>query len=280
MKVLLAAFLSFSLPAAASGERAVSVASSPLKACPGGLMIVASFPLGGDSPFSAAVFHDGSKTLTAALADLRGRGLDPVGLVNGGYFDPKGGGVVSYYKSTVFANQALHNSARGPRACMVFDPESKRLSVLQSDQANYDRWRSGGGEIYCSGPQLVEGGADVSARQSCAEHFLPECRADRSDPGVNLKVHYPRTGSCVTADGTLKLFSANSDEEKCGATAELMARSMIAEGCADGINHDGGGSAKLFVAPEQGAPVTAAGAGEDRGRAIPVWLVVLRRKRR
>jgi hypothetical protein len=161
---------------------------------------------------------------------------------------------------------------------MVLDPESKRLSVLQSDQANYDRWRAGGGEIYCAGPQLVEAGADVAARQSCAEHFLPECRADHSDPGADLKSSIPRTGSCATGDGTLKIFSANSDDERCGATAELMAKTMIAEGCAAGLNHDGGGSAKLFAAPEKGATVTAVGSGEDRGRPIPVWLAVLRRK--
>lgn len=278
MTPLLAALLLLGSPAAASGERAASVRRFPLKGCPGGVMIVASFPLGGDSPYSVAVFHDGAKTLPAALADLRGRGLDPAALVNGGYFDPGGGGVVSYYKSTVFAGQAPHNSARGPRACMVLDPVSKKLSVQQSDQADYDRWRAGGGEVYCAGPQLIEGGADVAARQSCAEHFLPECRADRSDPGADLKSSIPRTGSCATADGTLKIFSANSGDARCGATAALMAETMVAEGCASGLNHDGGGSAKLFAAPEKGEPATAAGSGADRERPIPVWLAVLRRK--
>ncbi len=268
--------LIFALPAdAGGGQRRASVDSYPLTDCPGGSMIVGSFPLGGDSPYTVAVFHEGYKTLADAREALRRRGLDPAALVNGGYFDPERDEILSYYKSSFFATHAPHNSSQGPRACMAFDPKTKKLAVLQSSDDNYALWSRGVGEVYCAGPQLVENGADVSARQSCAEHFLPRCRSDHSDSGADLRVDAPRTGSCVTEDGTLKLFSANSRARRCGATARWMARTMVKHGCADGMNHDGGGSAKMFVSVG-GESATAAGDRENRGRAVPVWLAVLR----
>ncbi len=54
-----------------------------------------------------------------------------------------------------------------------------------------------------------------------------------------------------------------------------MAKTMVKHGCADGMNHDGGGSAKLFLSAG-GKSVAAVGERENRGRAIPVWLAVLR----
>ncbi len=254
----------------------------PLPACRGGRLIVSSFRFN-DAAYRRAytfvVFHDGYKTVRGAAAALLRRGLIPVGLINGGFFLRDESAILSYYRSSALGGELPRNSPRSPRACMVFFPPAYWW-LLQSTPANYRLFGSlPEAEVYCAGPQVVEDGRDVSARQLCAESFDPRCRPDGSDPGIKFHSNTPRSASCMTLDGDLKFFSANSGSAKCGMTGPELARAMAAEGCHSGMNHDGGGSAKLYLWDMRVEPLVAAGYGEDRLRASPVWAAVVRRRR-
>lgn len=256
------------------GFRPYSLKIRRLPGCPGGTLLVASFRLGEE--LGLVVLQDGSRTLPEAKAALAGLGLEPAAVVNGGYFDRATGEVLSYYKSSRLGTSAPSNSSQGPRACMVFDPATGAAGVYQSTEANYRLFRRSGAEVYCAGPQLLEDGADVAARQYCRERFSPACRPDRSDPGLQFFEPSPRTGSCAAPGRVFKLFSANSAAARCGLGVPDLARAMAAEGCRDGLNHDGGGSAKLYLSGGDGPAVVAAGAGTERSRRLPVWIAVVR----
>lgn len=259
-----------------------AAAARRLPACPGGVLTAAKFKFG-DSAYREAytlvVFNDGYKTVRAAAAALLRRGLIPVGILNGGFFARDESAILSYFRSGAMGNALPHNSRRSPRACMVFLPPAD-WSLRQSTPEDYAIFGTlPDAEIYCAGPQLLEEGRDVSARRLCEEGIIPSCRPDRSEPGINFAGDVPRSASCVTRAGDLMFFSANSAAAKCGMTGPALARAMAAEGCRFGMNHDGGGSAKLFLWDMRGHPVVLAGAGEDRLRASPVWVAVVRRRR-
>lgn len=252
--------------------------ATSLKNCQSGMELVASFPFQ-DKAFSDqhdfAVFSEGFLTLDEVVAKIKAKGFDPVAVWNGGFFG--GGMAVSYYKSTVNGTEHFQNSQRGPRACTLFDHTKNTFEMKQSTTPNYkDFVKTTDTEIFCAGPQLLEGGTNVAKRQYCDEQFSPLCRSDGSDPGIAYSANYPRTASCFTANGDFKVFAYLSTFKKCGATLDYVATRMEQEGCIDGMNHDGGGSSKLYV--NNGKEQFFRGYKADAKRDVPVWIAIIKKK--
>jgi exopolysaccharide biosynthesis protein len=272
-------FLLITLFGAESGASDFSLKKHPLTACTGGYGIVAGFPFHAHEfreNYDLVVVGEGFRTLPSAVNYLKRHGFQVVAVINGGFFG--GSRIYSYFKSSALRSEHSSNSALSPRACMVFDRSKGALEVVQSTSSNYQEFRNRDQiEVFCAGPQLVENGANVAKRQACSEKFRASCRADGKDPGLNLFGNEPRSASCVTAMGDLKLFSFNSSVRRCGASAQTLAQVMIKEGCESGLNHDGGGSAKLYLDLGDGRRVTSLGRGGDKGRAVPVWIAVVKK---
>lgn len=218
--------------------------------CKDGVASVATFDFSKSEiqkKYQVTVFAEGIKTLDEVRKIVEARGQKLVAIVNAGFFT--GGNSVSYFKSAL--NQVEHprNSARSPRACGVIS-ESGNLKIYQSTVSQYEWFKTTTDkEIYCAGPQLIENGKNVWERQECAEQFRAtvECRGDTTDPGVHLQSDIPRTASCMTSKGEYKLFAFISDSVRCGATAQNMTKFMLSQGCIEAMNHDGGGSAKVYL---------------------------------
>lgn len=248
-----------------------------LKNCQGGLELVASFPFQ-DGAFSDShdfvVFSEGFRTLDAIVAKIKAKGFEPVAVWNGGFFGPNN--AVSYYKSSLTGVEHYENSQRGPRACTLFDHGTNSFNLLQSTTTNYQNFlKLNKTEVFCAGPQLLQNGLNVAKQQYCDEQFNPSCRPDRTDPGIGYNSNYPRTASCFTAAGEFKVFAYLSTFKKCGSTVEHIADRMLDEGCVEGMNHDGGGSSKIYL--NNGTENFYRGFKGDANRTIPVWVAVVKK---
>lgn len=279
-KVVLFSLCVFSLNAFAAGGD-FHIRTEKLSKCAGGRAYIATFNFN-DPEFTRhhglMVLAEGFMTFSDALRSLWAKGLVPVALINGGFFETGGTKIYSYYKSSVNGYESPSNSVWSPRACTMFDRQNAAFNLLQSTDENYALFQQGAGlEVFCAGPQLVENGVNVAQRQYCNEHFDPACRPDHDDPGIGINVNTARSASCITADGQFKLFSFTSSISGCGATLPILAEWMIAEGCVNGMNHDGGGSSKIYLDNSANEPVYAAGYGSNQKRRIPVWLAIVKR---
>lgn len=244
--------------------------------CTGGRAVVTTFPFASEKfrrKYEISVFSEGRKTTHELVQHLEKKGVRLIALINGGYFNTTTpSSIYSYYRSS-FTNKAWpRNSTLSPRACMVWNRKTNAFTLLQSSENNFKLFSLlEDVEIWCAGPQVVNEGKDVSETQFCAEKFSPKCRADRQDPGIGFYTEWPRTGSCYTIHGELKLFSFNSSVERCGASIKQLAQIMIQEECFSGMNHDGGGSSALYTH----FPNSGEGFWPDRlNRRVPVWIGV------
>jgi hypothetical protein len=245
--------------------------------CEGGTESITSVPLNDlktAGHLGFMVFADGFMDFASVITSVKAKGFRPRLIFNGGYFQTGGSKIYSYYKTAVGGKEFEQSSLAGPRSCMVFQPDSpEKMSVFLDHDENYNWFKNiKNGEIYCVGPGVVSGGGDVSMKQFCDEHFDPKCRPKGDDPGINFMGNYPRIGSCVTRDGQFKVFSYSSEVKKCGISGPNMAKRMIEENCLEGVNHDGGGSVKLYHLDRDGKLIQNFGA--DPTRKIPVWGVV------
>ena len=253
--------------------------------CPGRKEAVATFDVKDPEfaqNFEVRTFHSGFVTLAGAVAAIRRSGVEPVAVINAGFFDGNNQ-IFSYYKSTTNQVEASDNSSLGPRGCAWHDHGTLGFEFLGSTDANYQRMhQAAGAEVVCAGPMLIRHSVDVLDQQICNEHFSPGCRKDRTD-GLNYLGNYPRSGVCVTAAGSLKLFAVTSSKKKCGMTMAELTHEMMAAGCTEGLNLDGGGSSKMYYNAQAGASVASSSAGAvtvdgtDPNRGIPVWLVIVRK---
>lgn len=253
-----------------------SVTQSSIPGCRNGQAIVATFDFNQAEfreKFQLQVITGKSRTRSAVQKDLERSGRPVAALINAGFFF--GTAPVSFYKSSINGRQHSSNSAMSPRACLVHESKTAQTQLLQSTEAHFRMFIEAKDiEVYCAGPQLVSFWTDVSSTQFCRERFHPDCRSDHQDPGVGYWTNVPRTGSCVTSKGELKWFSLNSSTHRCGGTLPDLTGLMMKEDCVDGMNHDGGGSSKLYLDPAQGSTVVADGI---ENRAVPVWVAIVRR---
>ena len=184
-----------------------------------------------------------------------------VGALNTGYFDFSFG-PVSYARGH-FGYESPSGNVKGPRACLVYDQKKRQARVVLS--------MGGSGsfpddsDVVCAGPQLVEKGTNVAAAHILSENF-------DAASGVTTSSPYPRSAACVRDDGSLLLLVAQSASVKaCGFDLPELADALVARGCVEALNFDGGGSAGLWYA---GPPLVYAPGTEDR--AVYQALVVLR----
>lgn len=192
-----------------------------------------------------------------------------IALVNAGFFSDDG--PVSFFKA-VFPVSKIHgsNSAMGPRGCYLL--QGTTFSVAQSTDENYKKFQSFPGNIFCGGPQLVEASKNVVEDQLCKEKFDPKCREDKGGP-LAIGSRVPRAASCHTSAGDFIVLVSQPDNHRCGLTMGDLASKMKSLGCLQALNHDGGGSVKLWAKNKEGEVLSV---GKEN-RPVPVWLALYER---
>lgn len=251
-----------------------------LPGCPGGKLHVATFDFKADfeNKYGLMVISDRSRSLADAESFIRKKGLEPLAILNAGYFDnahfPEK--PLSYFKSSLNSAEAIGPSIRGPRSCMISQAKTHHFEMKLDTDENFKVFHQAPDvEIFCAGPALVEQKKDVTSLRLCSEHFEPRCRPDHSDPGLNFDFSYPRAGTCFTSTGEFKIFAALSAEKKCGISGKEMTAFMLQAGCEFGMNHDGGSSVKFYYGNQNGLVVRET--GTDPRRTVPVWIAVFSR---
>jgi len=168
----------------------------------------------------------------------------PFALINGGYF-AAASGPLSYAKGHL-GYESPSGNVKGPRACLVYDRSKRAARVVIS----FGRQPAGSGwgpglftadsDVVCAGPRLLDAGKDVFWTQYAAEHF--------ESSGIGPTSATPRSALCLQADGSLMLVMAQSPSKKaCGLDLPALTALLLARGCTDAINLDGGGSAALWA---------------------------------
>jgi exopolysaccharide biosynthesis protein len=163
--------------------------------------------------------------------------------VNAGYF-AFGQGPVSYAKGRE-GYESPSGNVKGPRGCFWFDEVTGNSGVELS--WGREKLSSGWGEglflhatdVLCAGPVLVRDGSNVVTQQFEVENFQTS--------GISPDSALPRTALCRMADSSILVLTAQNETVKArGFTLGALADYLVARGCQDALNLDGGGSVAFW----------------------------------
>lgn len=156
--------------------------------------------------------------------------------VNAGFFNVKEGGSVTYIKKDgqVLAENQADLKARASvviRGAVVINQNGS--TQIESPQATENYTHAPGvDDVLLSGPLLIEDGLAI---------VLDSTR-------FNLDRH-PRTAACTSKKNRLLLVTIDGRNEKAaGMSLPEMTQFLMALGCQNAINLDGGGSTTMYIA--------------------------------
>ena len=164
--------------------------------------------------------------------------------INGGFFDGDKG-PLSFARGHL-GYVSTSDNRRGPRACLVIDRPAREAKIELSMGCQLSGTTCGTllypatTDVVCGGPRLLESGASVAAAHIISENI------DASS-GIKPDEAVPRTAACIRDDGALTLFVAQpTTSTTCGPKLVPLADLLLARGCVDALNLDGGGSSALW----------------------------------
>ena len=155
--------------------------------------------------------------------------------VNGGFFNMKEGGSVTYLKKDgqVLAENQADLKSRGSvviRGAVVINQNGKTQIETPQTTTNYTQ-ASKVDDVLLSGPLLIENGQSI---------ILDSTK-------FNLDRH-PRTSACTTKGNRLLLVTIDGrNEQAAGMSLPEMTQFLVALGCKNAINLDGGGSTTMYI---------------------------------
>ncbi|GAB5551144.1 MAG: phosphodiester glycosidase family protein [Saprospiraceae bacterium] len=155
--------------------------------------------------------------------------------VNAGFFNMKEGGSVTYLKKDgqVLAENQADLKSRGSvviRGAVVINQNGKTQIETPQTTTNYTQ-ASKVDDVLLSGPLLIENGQSI---------ILDSTK-------FNLDRH-PRTSACTTKGNRLLLVTIDGrNEQAAGMSLPEMTQFLVALGCKNAINLDGGGSTTMYI---------------------------------
>jgi len=172
-------------------------------------------------------YSDSTRIKTSTFA----REQDAIAAINGSYFDVKNGGSVNFFKTGGEVN--AHTTQTMPvyreNAAIAIDASGKP-TIIRKPEAGWETTALP--EVLSSGPLLVFGGEKETMVQQA----------------FNTNRH-PRTAIGITKDRHLLLVTVDGrSSEAQGMSNEELAQLMLALGCTEALNLDGGGSTTMWIA--------------------------------
>lgn len=155
--------------------------------------------------------------------------------VNAGFFNMKEGGSVTYLKKDgqVLAKNQADLKTKGSvviRGAVVIYRNGKTQIETPQATINYTK-ASSIDDVLLSGPLLIENGRSIILDST----------------NFNLDRH-PRTSACTTKGNRLLLVTIDGRNEKAaGMSLPEMTQFLVALGCKNAINLDGGGSTTMYI---------------------------------
>jgi exopolysaccharide biosynthesis protein len=172
-------------------------------------------------------YSDSTRIKTSTFA----REQNAIAAINGSYFDVKNGGSVNFFRTggTTNALTKVDMPVYRENAAIAIDASGKP-SIIRKPEAGWEMTALP--EVLSSGPLLLFGGEKEKMVQQA----------------FNTNRH-PRTAIGITKDKHLLLVTVDGrSSEAQGMSNEELAQLMLALGCTEALNLDGGGSTTLWIA--------------------------------